>query len=188
VTLLDSLVTIALVVLVSATALPVVAGSFAFERSVVGAHYLAGQLKRTQLDAVRRAATVGLRFAVTDLDTCWQPFADGNGDGVNTRDIDRGVDRASGPRDCLGQHARDVGLRVAFTVPDIGGGGELAAGSNPLRIGRSTLVSFSPTGAATSGTLYVAAPHGPQMAIRVFGATGRLRVLTFRPGADQWVP
>src|SRR5689334_24679855 len=46
-----------------------------------------------------------------------------------------------------------------------------------LRIGNTSLLVFSPLGSSTSGTLYVAAHRGPQMAIRVFGATGRVRVL-----------
>ena len=41
---------------------------------------------------------------------------------------------------------------------------------------------------ATSGTLYVSAPRGPQMAIRVFGATGRIRVLMFDARMRQWRP
>jgi len=64
----------------------------------------------------------------------------------------------------------------------------LNAGDDPLRIGNTALVAFSPTGTATSGTMYVAARHGPQMAIRVFGATGRVRVLTFDAQARQWRP
>jgi hypothetical protein len=64
----------------------------------------------------------------------------------------------------------------------------LDAGSDPLRIGQTSLLSFSPTGSCTSGTIYVAAPAGPQLAIRIMGATGRTRVLRFDRGAGQWLP
>jgi hypothetical protein len=73
-------------------------------------------------------------------------------------------------------------------VPDIGGGGPLLAGAEPLRIGQSALLSFSPLGSATAGTLYVSASAGPQMAIRITGPTGRVRVLRFDRGAGSWQP
>jgi hypothetical protein len=125
---------------------------------------------------------------VSPTDTEWQAFADGNGNGVLARDIEQGIDPALGPADRLGVHAREVSLRLNQAVPDIGGEGVLAAGADPLRIGRSALLSFSPTGGATAGTLYVSAPRGPQMAIRITGSTGRLRLLRFDTGAGAWLP
>ena len=88
----------------------------------------------------------------------------------------------------LDEHASGVSLQINQTIADVGGGGELAPGDDPVRMGNSSLVSFSPLGSATSGTLYVAARRGPQMAIRVYGATGRVRVLTFDAQARQWRP
>ena len=64
----------------------------------------------------------------------------------------------------------------------------LEPGDDPLRIGNTSLLTFSPVGSATSGTLYVAAHRGPQMAIRVFGGTGRVRVLMFDAQTRQWHP
>ena len=49
-----------------------------------------------------------------------------------------------------------------------------------LRIGGSELLSFSPTGTATSGTLYLAGRTGLQYAVRVLGATGRIRTVDLR--------
>ena len=66
--------------------------------------------------------------------------------------------------------------------------GALAPGDDPLKIGNTSLLAFSPMGSATGGTLYVAAHRGPQMAIRVFGATGRVRVLMFDAPTQQWHP
>ena len=64
----------------------------------------------------------------------------------------------------------------------------LEPGSDPLRIGRTALVTFSPLGSSSSGTLYVAAHRGPQMAIRLYGASGRVRVLMFDTRSGQWRP
>ncbi len=188
VALVDVIVATTISVVVSAAAIPVVAGAMDHERARVGGEYLMGQIKRTQLEALRRGACVALRFTETDDGYAWQMFADGNGNGVLSADIESGVDPPIGTGDRLGDHARGVDLRLNQRVPDMGGGAALEAYSNPLRIGRSTLLSFSPEGAATSGTLYVAAARGPQFAVRVMGATGRARLLRFDAGAAAWLP
>jgi hypothetical protein len=115
-----------------------------------------------------------------------QLFADGDGDGVLQRDVEAGVDPSLTPMEFLDNHARDVSLRINQAVTDAGGSGELSPGDDALRIGATALLSFSPHGGATAGTLYVAARRGPQMAIRVFGGTGRVRILTFDAQARQW--
>jgi hypothetical protein len=128
-----------------------------------------------------RVEVVGDRTAV-------QLFADGNGNGVLQRDIDRGLDPAVAPREWLDAQARDVSLRVNQTIKDVAGAATIDAGEDPLRIGNTALVTFSPVGSATNGTLYLAAHRGPQMAIRIFGATGRVRVLMFDTQTRQWHP
>ena len=188
VALADILAATAITALVSATTIPVVAGALEGERTRVGAHYLATVLQQTQLEALRRGTFVALRLVAGPLDTEWQAFADGNGNGVLARDIEEGIDQPIAPADHLGVHAREVALRLNQAVPDIGGGGTLSTGDDPLRIGRSDLLSFSPTGSATAGTLYVSAPRGPQLAIRITGTTGRMRVLRFDTGAGAWLP
>ena len=115
-------------------------------------------------------------------------FADGNGNGVLQRDIDRGIDLPLTPMEWLDDQARDISLRINQDVTDVAGSATLGPGDDPLRIGNTSLLTFSPVGSATSGTLYVAAHRGPQMAIRVFGATGRVRVLMFDARTRQWHP
>ncbi len=54
--------------------------------------------------------------------------------------------------------------------------------ANPIRFGRSAMVSFSPLGTATPGTFYLAA-EGMQAGVRVTGGTARVRVMVWRGGA-----
>jgi type II secretory pathway pseudopilin PulG len=186
--LVDVLAATALLGIVSATAIPVVAGRLHYERAVTGAQYLGSAIRHARMEALRRNTNVALRFATDAHDTSWQLFVDGDGDGVATRDIEDGIDPPLGPVVRLGDQVREVGLRLNQSVPDIGGGGTLQAGDDPLRIGRTSLLSFSPMGSCTSGTLYVAAPSGPQLAIRIMGATGRTRILRYDAGGGTWLP
>jgi Tfp pilus assembly protein FimT len=186
--LIDIVVATALCVVMVAIAVPVIGGTLDRERTIVGAQYLAGQLLRARLDSLKRARSVALRLEVVGDRTQLQLFADGNGNGVLQRDIDRGIDPPLAPLEWLDHQSRDISLRVNQTIKDVAGTATIAAGDDPLRIGNTALLTFSPLGSATNGTLYVAARRGPQMAIRVFGATGRVRVLMFDTQTRLWHP
>lgn len=131
---------------------------------------------------------MAVRLEVIGDRTQWQLFADGNGNGVLQREVDRGIDPSLMPAQWLDDQVRDISLRINQAITDVGGTATILPGDDPLRIGNTALLTFSPLGSATSGTLYVAAHRGPQMAIRVFGATGRVRVLMFDAQARQWHP
>lgn len=186
--LIDIVVATSLIVVMAAIAVPVLGGTIERERTVVGAQYLAGQLLRARLESLKRARAVAVRLEVVGERTKLRLFADGNGNGVLQRDIDRGIDPPLMPAGWLDEQARDISLRVNQAVSDVSSGAALEPGDDPLRIGNTALLTFSPLGSATSGTLYIAAPRGPQIAIRVFGATGRVRVLMFDARTRQWHP
>jgi len=186
--LIDVVIGAALCAVMAAAAVPVIGGTLERERTIVGGRFLAGQLLRARLESLRRARAVAVRLVIVEGRTQLRLFADGNGNGVLQRDIDRGVDPPLTPPHWLDEEGRGVNLLVNQAVSDVSGSGALDPGDNPLRIGNTSLLTFSPTGSASNGTLYVAAPRGPQMAIRVFGATGRVRVLMFDAHARQWRP
>lgn len=185
-TLLDTLVASALCMTMAAIAVPVVGGSLDRERTIVGTQYLAGQLQRARLESLKQARSVAVRLEIVEQRARLQLFADGNGNGVSQRDIDRAIDPPLTLPEFLDDRSRDVSLRINQRIVEVSGAGELAPGDDPLRIGNTALLAFSPLGGASSGTLYVAAHRGPQMAIRVFGGTGRVRVLMFDAQARQW--
>jgi hypothetical protein len=188
VALIDIVFAVSLAMVMAGIAVPVVGGTLERERAVAGAQYLGGQLLQARLEALKRARSVALRIAIVDGRTQLGIYADGNGNGVLQRDIDRGVDPPLSPTSWLDDNARGLTLRINQAISDVGGSTTLQPGDDPLRIGASSLLTFSALGSATSGTLYVAAQRGPQMAIRVFGATGRVRILMFDAHTRQWHP
>lgn len=187
-TLLEVLPALALLALVSATAIPVVAGTLERERTIAGARFVAARIVQAQLEALRRGAAVALRFEVAPGGASLQLFLDRNGNGVSTSDIANGIDIPIAPADEIGVHAQGVSIRINQRVLDAGGTQWLDAGSDPLRIGSSSFLSCSSTGSLNGGTIYVAAARGPQMAVRVTGSTGRVRVLRFEPSSGAWMP
>ena len=149
------------------------------------ARYLANRLGVARIEALRRNTNVSLRFDPEDIGRT-RLFADGDGDGVRQADIDDGIDFALGPAVHITELFRNVSLRIPSAVPAPDDGGTLDARSDPIRIGSSNLLSFSPLGSATSGTIYLAARTGPQLCVRVLGATGRTRVLWFDTANQSW--
>ena len=183
--LIDALAATGVSLVMAAMVVPVVGGTLDREHVMIGAQYLAAQAQRARLESLRRGASVAVRLEQLDGRTAIQLFVDGNGNGVLQKDIDRRLDPALTVAEWLDDRARGVAARINQSIVDVGAGGMMAAGDDPLRVGNSSLLSFSPTGGAT---VYVAATRGPQMAIRIFGATGRVRILMFDAQARQWRP
>jgi Type II transport protein GspH len=183
--LIDLVFTCGLVGLIAAIAVPVVHATRDRDTARVAARYVAHRLQMIRLEALRRNVCVAIRFDPIDIGR-FGIYADGDGDGVQQADVDGGTDRPLAADARLADFFETVAFRIANDVPDPESSTVLSANSDPLRLGPSNFLSFSPLGSSTSGTLYLSAPTGPQMAVRVMGATGRMRVLWFDTGARQW--
>ncbi len=187
-TLLDALLSVALLVILSGVLAPPLLSSLDAARTRGAARYLAGRLYLARAEAAKRAVYVALRIDDAANGYRYAFYADGNGDGVRSADIADNVDRAISPYDRLDEKFPGVTFGILAGITDIDAPTTaLPAGSDPVRFGNSNLLSFSPIGCATSGTFYVRGRGREQMAVRVLGATGRIRVLRFDFGSGKWV-
>ena len=180
--LLELLFTVALAATLLGIAVPLVNGAADEIRAAGAARYVAARIGAARLDAVRRSSTVALRFEPAGDDYVITLHADGNGNGVRTAEIRSGVDATIGRAERLSDHATGVHFGLLAGIPDLDGG---ATSPDGVRFGAARLLSLAPTGGASSGTLYL---HGrrAQYAVRVLGATGRVRVFHYDPGARRW--
>ena len=165
-------------------AVPLTASAIDELRTAAAARYLAARIMHGRIDAITRSTAVALRFEVSDSDYAFAPYADGNGNGVRTADIRRGVDRPVGSPQQLWHDFPGVRFGLLPDLPDVDGGAN--GGTDGVRIGTARLLSMSPNGTATSGTLYLQGRRA-QYAVRVLGATGRTRVLKYDTGARTWI-
>jgi type II secretory pathway pseudopilin PulG len=152
----------------------------------VAARGVAARLRQARVLALRRGAAVGVRFVSTSRGYAWQLVADGNGNGVRTADIGTGADPVLEPLRWVADDHPGVAFAIPRTLPAIDGVGTILAGADPIAMGASDLVVFSPLGTATSGTLYFHTAGGTPYAARVLGTTGRVRTLRF-DAATGWV-
>ena len=154
-------------------------------RASGAARHLSGRLQRARMEAVMRSATVAVQFTQTSSGYSYAVFLDGNRNGVLSRDIQRGVDVPIGAVERLPEQFSGVEFGAIPGLPPVDTGGT-PPGIDPIRLGSGSLASFTAMGTASSGTVYVRGRHDAQYAVRIFGETGKTRVMKFDSGTRQW--
>jgi len=174
-----------LVVTVSGMAAPQLLSGLDDYRTAGAARYVSARMQRARMDAVKHSAEVAVQFTQVGTGYLFAVYRDGNDNGVRTKDIQSGADPLVGSAERLPDHFTAVDFGVQLGLPAVDGGAP--PGNDPIRLGPSNLASFSSGGTATSGSVYVRGRHA-QYVVRVFGITGKVRVLKFDRVANQWKP
>lgn len=143
-----------------------------------------GEIRAVFHGARMRAITTGhnsgIRFKQSGNEWLYAEYSDGDGDGLRTEDIAAGIDRPLFPPRpllVLDHGAATIGV-LSKTIPDPDGD-KLTPTSSPVQFGRSQICSFSPIGESTSGTIYLTDGLGGIYAVRVYGASAKIRTLRF---------
>ena len=175
-----------LLALTAAIALPSILGGLDDARAMAAARHVAGLGRLTRVQAAMRSTHAGLRFEREGEGYRYAVYVDGNGNGLRSRDVRRGIDEAITPAERIGDRFPGVALGVVAGVVRISDGGPLSPGADPVRLGAADTLTFSPLGTSSSGTIFLHSRSGRQYAVRVLGATGRTRVLEFRHETGTW--
>ena len=183
--LIELLVVLTLALLLCGVWMPTLLAARDDVRADGAASFLVSELRLARMEALRRNVQVAVRFEADGDDYLLAVYVDGNGNGVRSADIASGVDALLPPRERLGQQFPGVGFGFEDDVPDLDGTSSVG-NSNPIRFGSSRMVSFSPTGTSSSGTVYLRGRGRRQLAVRVLGGTGRIRTWLFNFGIRQW--
>ncbi len=183
-TILELLFTVALLATIAAIAIPLTSRTVEHMRAAMAARYVSGLIMSARVAAVSRSAAVALRFEPTGDDYYFGTVLDGNGNGIRTVELRVGVDRPLSVPERLRDKFPGVSFAIDAGIPDLDGVN--GARRDGVRIGSARILTMTPDGTATSGTLYVCG-RNVQYAVRVLGATGRTRVLHYRAGEHAWV-
>jgi len=182
-TLIELMLVVSVVATTSAIAIPATREAIDELRAAMATRSLSSRLMLARIDAVKRSASVALRFEPAGTDYRVTTVLDGNGNGVRTAEILSGVDAPLGVGTRLSEQFPGIQFGLLPGVPDADG--NVTTDPDGVRIGTARILTMSPDGTATAGTLYL---HGrrSQFAIRILGATGRVRVLRFDRGTRLW--
>jgi hypothetical protein len=176
----------ALITTVSGAAVPQLATALDEFRAAGAARYISSRLYRARMEAVMRSTSVAIQFSRTDSGYSYAAYQDGNGNGVLTSDIKAGIDGPVSASESLRDHFTGVDFGAIAGLPPIDPGGTPAA-DDPIRLGAGSILAFTSRGTSSSGTLYVRGRHA-QYAVRIYGDTGKSRILKFHARARRWSP
>jgi type II secretory pathway pseudopilin PulG len=184
---LELLFVLGLAATLSAMAIPTIGTSLDEMRTVAAARYLAARLQQARMEAVRRTRSTAVRFTGEGPSSAYVVYVDGNRNGVLTSDIADEIDRQIGPVERLPDQFPGItfGVLAGLARVDEDGGGIV---TDPVAFGRGSLATFSSNGTSSTGSLYVRGPGTAQCVIRLFGHTGKTRVLKFNPRSRSWIP
>jgi prepilin-type N-terminal cleavage/methylation domain-containing protein len=183
--LVEALVVVTLIGILTSAALPLSQNAVDRSRTAGAASFVASRLMLARIQAVKRSTFVAVQF-VRKPDGYWfRTYADGNGNGVLSAEISRGVDVPLDNEERLDRHFPGVIFGMCQGVTPVAPGDPFDA-DDPIHVGPSTLMSFNPNGSSTAGTLYVRGTHANQFAVRVLGVTARTRILHFDFADGTW--
>lgn len=186
-TLVEMTLVAAIIFTMAAVAVPILK-AYAEDAHILGAgRQFKGEFRKARSIATRSGVQTAIRFEENPDGLYYSLYEDGNYNGVLSAEIASGVDkRISGP---LRVDSGAPGVRVGINagVPAIPPDRGTLDASDPVRFGRSNMLSFSPLGTATPGTFYLAS-ESAQAAVRVTPGGARVRLMICRGGRWKEMP
>src|SRR5437763_10418588 len=102
--LIELLFVIAATATVSAIAVPQLLTTLDDYRTAGAVRYFSTRIQRTRMEAVSRSTNTAIEFVSAGDGYSFGIYVDGNGDGVRTADINKGIDRRLGPAEQLSEN------------------------------------------------------------------------------------
>ncbi len=134
-----------------------------------------------------RSTDVGIQLVAEVGGYTMTCYLDGNANGVRKADILDGTDPIAGTTERLAERFRGVDFGLPPGLPPVDPGTSAPAG-DPIKFGSTDIVTFTPFGSSSSGSLFLAGPGGGVAIVRLYGLTGKVRALEFDRSSSTWKP
>jgi type II secretory pathway pseudopilin PulG len=180
----DLVIVLTIVFALTAMAVPLTAHTRDLMRARLAASAMAAELRQARIAAVATRRTTAVVFDMVNTRWVMRRCQDGNGNGVRRADVVSGVDPCSGGPVDINQ--RFPGVLVAVD-PTVAGPEGSPASPDPVRFGSSNMMSCTPSGGCTPGTLFLRSASGDALAVRLGNMTGRARALRYHQRLGQWL-
>jgi type II secretory pathway pseudopilin PulG len=156
-------------------------------RAAGAARYVAGRLQLARMDAVSRTRDTAVQFAATGSTYAFAVYVDGNRNGVRTTDIQHGIDTPIAQLERLSDQFPGVDFGTLPGLPPVAQE-DAPPDGDPIRLGAGNMASFTSSGTSSTGSIYIRGRGTAQCVIRLFGQTGKTRVLRFNAQSRTWAP
>ena len=143
-------------------------------------------LMKAKSSSVTRGSHRGVRFFNIGDQWFYSVYEDGNGNGIYSEEINRGIDKLiEGPKPLFEPGSAQVGFPPSGIVdPDTNR--PFPPTARPVQFGQSNLCSFSYYGACTPGTIYLTDGVSAAAMVRCSGAGGRIRIRFYGLSGKTW--
>ncbi|HYH09110.1 MAG TPA: prepilin-type N-terminal cleavage/methylation domain-containing protein [Thermoanaerobaculia bacterium] len=138
--------------------------------------------------AIATGQSCGMKFTRLAGEWHFAVYEDGDGDGVRNDDIKSGKDpMLEPPRVVFPEGARIVTIGLLPETIKDPDGDPLPPTKSAVAFGNSQICSFSALGESTPGTIYLTDRRRELFAVRVYGATAKIRVVRYERKTKKWV-
>lgn len=186
ITLIETVVALTIVGVIALCAVPSFAAYRRQSSVLAAAHEMRTLLREIRSRAIAHGGYSGVKFVKTANNWTYTLYDDGNANGIYNADITKGIDkRYFGPAVVMPSFRTASISLLPKTIRDPDGA-KLSPADNALQFGNSTICSFSDQGGGTPGTIYISDGINNLYCVRVFGATGRIRILRYDSGKAKW--
>jgi Tfp pilus assembly protein FimT len=133
-------------------------------------------LKQCRWKAFRDRCYTGVLIGQTDNGYVFSFHNDGNGNGIRTQEIEEGTDPSFQRPVPIRRASGDMEAAILSPdIPEIPPKKGVLDVDDPVKFGKSNIISFSPDGQSSSGTLYLSCHSQKRMyAIVLYGPTTRM--------------
>jgi type II secretory pathway pseudopilin PulG len=183
--LIELLFVVGLAATLAAAAVPQLDASMDEFRAAGAARHVASRLQQARVRAITRSRDTALRVTKDARGYVMAVIEDGNRNGVLSRDIQDGIDTIVSPTERLNDQFPGVDFGAVPAIPGVEG--STPPGSDPVRLGSSDAATFTAIGTATAGSLYLRSRGNAQYVVRIYGETGRTRILRYNPRTHTWL-
>ncbi len=185
-TLIELLVVIVIIGIIVMCAVPAFANYRRQASVVAAANEMRSLLRSVRSRAIAHGRNAGVKFVKSGNNWTYSLYDDGNGNGIANADITKKIDRRYfGPAVVMPSFRTASISLLPKTIRDPDGD-KLQPTDNALQFGVSTICSFSVLGSGTPGTVYISDGVNHLYAVRVYGATGKVRMLRYDDGQQKW--
>lgn len=188
-TLTELLMVLLVIVLILSISIPYMAGMISRGKVRAAAREITALFRAARFEAVSKRKYIGFEFLKKEDGYHFRKIQDGNANGIRKSDINKGVDiPLDGDWQIRNRYGNiDFSILTGKPIKKIPPGtGIIENPDDPIKFGRSDIISFSPSGHASSGSIYISDEKSHMMGIVVFGPTVRIRVWDYDYEQSLW--
>lgn len=153
-TFVELLFTTGVLAVLAAAATPQLLSGLDEWRTLGAVRYLSSRLYQARMEAAVRNTNAAVRFVRSGSSYEYSTVVDGNRNGIRASDVQDGLDPVVRTGERLADRFPGVTFGALPGLPAVEPTGT-APGNDPIRLGSSDTVTFTPLGSSTPGSIYV---------------------------------